>query len=304
MAENDKKINIKDIGKKFVDGGKAAVEKVQNIDIVELLQKAAKLPGVAINREEFLKKELDNYCTDEVISLSIKKNPAFADISRETINKIADEVIKSETTKVTSVSAAAGLPGGFAMAATMPADLVQYFGFLLRVMQKLAYLYGFERFDLSEEEISPETNSDFIIFLGVMFGVKGANAAVKKVGIVLAHKISKSVTTKAIEKGVLYPVVRKIARQIGLKLAKQTLTKGLAKTVPILGAGVNGFLTYSSFKPCALRLQKSFKELPLSDPDFYKEKREFEADIVDADYNIDYFDIDVEEIEDGSEDDN
>jgi len=304
MAENDKKINIKDIGKKFVDGGKAAVEKVQNIDIVELLQKAAKLPGVAINREEFLKKELDNYCTDEVISLSIKKNPAFADISRETINKIADEVIKSETTKVTSVSAAAGLPGGFAMAATMPADLVQYFGFLLRVMQKLAYLYGFERFDLSEEEISPETNSDFIIFLGVMFGVKGANAAVKKVGIVLAHKISKSVTTKAIEKGVLYPVVRKIAQQIGLKLAKQTLTKGLAKTVPILGAGVNGFLTYSSFKPCALRLQKSFKELPLSDPDFYKEKREFEADIVDADYNIDYFDIDVEEIEDGSEDDN
>ena len=304
MAENDKKINIKDIGKKFVDGGKAAVEKVQNIDIVELLQKAAKLPGVAINREEFLKKELDNYCTDEVIALAIKKNPAFADISRETINKIADEVIKSETTKVTSVSAAAGLPGGFAMAATMPADLVQYFGFLLRVMQKLAYLYGFERFDLSEEEISPETNSDFIIFLGVMFGVKGANAAVKKVGIVLAHKISKSVTTKAIERGVLYPVVRKIAQQIGLKLAKQTLTKGLAKTVPILGAGVNGFLTYSSFKPCALRLQKSFKELPLSDPDFYKEKREFEADIVDADYNIDYFDIDVEEIEDGSEDDN
>ena len=304
MAENDNKINIKDIGKKFVDGGKAAVEKVQNIDIVELLQKAAKLPGVAINREEFLKKELDNYCTDEVIALAIKKNPAFADISRETINKIADEVIKSETTKVTSVSAAAGLPGGFAMAATMPADLVQYFGFLLRVMQKLAYLYGFERFDLSEEEISPETNSDFIIFLGVMFGVKGANAAVKKVGIVLAHKISKSVTTKAIEKGVLYPVVRKIAQQIGLKLAKQTLTKGLAKTVPILGAGVNGFLTYSSFKPCALRLQKSFKELPLSDPDFYKEKREFEADIVDADYNIDYFDIDVEEIEDGSEDDN
>ena len=304
MAENDKKINIKEIGKKFVDGGKAAVEKVQNIDIVELLQKAAKLPGVAINREEFLKKELDNYCTDEVIALAIKKNPAFADISRETINKIADEVIKSETTKVTSVSAAAGLPGGFAMAATMPADLVQYFGFLLRVMQKLAYLYGFERFDLSEEEISPETNSDFIIFLGVMFGVKGANAAVKKVGIVLAHKISKSVTTKAIEKGVLYPVVRKIAQQIGLKLAKQTLTKGLAKTVPILGAGVNGFLTYSSFKPCALRLQKSFNELPLSDPDFYKEKREFEADIVDADYNIDYFDIDVEEIEDGSEDDN
>nr|MCR5637630.1 hypothetical protein [Lachnospiraceae bacterium] len=111
-------------------------------------------------------------------------------------------------------------------------------------------------------------------------------------------------TTKAIEKGVLYPVVRKIAQQIGLKLAKQTLTKGLAKTVPILGAGVNGLLTYSSFKPCALRLQKSFKELPLSDPDFYKEKREFEADIVDADYNIDYFDIDVEEIEDGSEDDN
>lgn len=32
-------------------------------------------------------------------------------------------------------------PGGFAMVATLPADIVQYYGYLLRATQKLLYLY-------------------------------------------------------------------------------------------------------------------------------------------------------------------
>ena len=53
----------------------------------------------------------------------IATNPVHAKIPSEEIDKIADEVIKYERTCVTGISAALGVPGGFAMAATIPADI-------------------------------------------------------------------------------------------------------------------------------------------------------------------------------------
>ena len=54
-----------------------------------------------------------------------------------------EAVIRSERLKVSGISAALGTPGGAAMAATIPADIAQYYGCMLRVAQKLLYLYGF-----------------------------------------------------------------------------------------------------------------------------------------------------------------
>lgn len=76
-------------------------------------------------------------------SNAIAYTPAHAGISVEEIDKIADEVIKFERNCVSGISTALGAPGGWAMAATIPADIVQYYGYTLRAMQKLLYLYGF-----------------------------------------------------------------------------------------------------------------------------------------------------------------
>ena len=45
--------------------------------------------------------------------------------------------INYELNKVTAISAAAGIPGGFTMVGTIPADITQYMGHLLRIAQKL-----------------------------------------------------------------------------------------------------------------------------------------------------------------------
>ncbi len=42
----------------------------------------------------------------------------------------------------TAISAAAGIPGGYAMIATIPADIIQYYGVALRFAQEMVYLYG------------------------------------------------------------------------------------------------------------------------------------------------------------------
>jgi hypothetical protein len=45
---------------------------------------------------------------------------------------------------------------------------------------------------------------------------------------------------------VYYPIIRKIAAFIGLKLTKETFAKCLSKVIPIVGGVVSGSLTYSN----------------------------------------------------------
>lgn len=270
------------VGDAIVKVKDGVVDKVKDIKTEDIIQQAVKLPVVRVNREKFLYKELIKYYPEDIVRLAINKNPAYAGIQRKRINEISRHVINYETNKVSAISFATGIPGGFAMAATVPADIVQYFGFMIRTMQKLAYLYGFSDFELNEEEVNDETMNQIMIFLGIMFGVQGANAGVKKIAEAAAKKVSRSLTQKALTKGTVYPIVKKIAQAVGIRMTKQIFAEGVSKIVPVIGGVVTGGLSYVTFKPCAKKLKNSFKELPLSDPNFYKEQME---EIVDVEIN-------------------
>lgn len=258
------------VNERIVKAKDAVVGTVREIKTEDIIQKAVKLPGIRVNRTKFLHKELIKYYPETTVQLAIKENPAYAGIERDRINEIARNVIKYETNKVSAISFAAGIPGGLAMAAAVPADIVQYFGFLIRAMQKLAYLYGFADFGLNEEEISDETLNQLVIFLGVMFGVQGANVGVKKIADAAAQKVLRTLPQKALTKGTVYPMVKKIAQAVGVRMTKQIFAEGVSKIVPVIGGVLSGGLSYVTFKPCVKKLQSSFKDLPLSDPDFYK----------------------------------
>lgn len=277
-------------GSAVVKTGKAVAQKAVNlkdnipsVKIEDILRVVMKVPIVQVDREKFLRKELIKYYPEETIDLAIANNPAFAGIERETINKIAQQVITFETNKVSSVSFAAGMPGGFAMAATIPADISQYFTFILRAMQKLAYLYGFPKFNFSEDEVDDETLNHVLVFMGVMFGVQGANQAVKALARAAAQKVTKSLAQKALTKTTVYPIVKKIATAVGVRMTKQIFAENVGKVVPVVGGIVAGGLTYATFKPGCIRLKNSFKDLQLSDPEFYKKPENFtESDYTDA----------------------
>lgn len=74
------------------------------------------------------------------------------------------------------------------MPATIPADIAQYYGYMLRTAQKLMYLYGFPQAGLTDEGngIDSETINMLTLCLGVMYGVAGANNAVKTMAKALA----------------------------------------------------------------------------------------------------------------------
>lgn len=211
-------------------------DKILNVSLEDVLTIVMKTPGIKIDRKVFLKKELEGLFPEKIINNAIATNPAQAGIYRETINNLAKQCINYETKKVSAISFAAGIPGGFAMAATIPADTAQYFGFILRIMQKLAYLYGFSEFELSEDNVSDATMNEVLLFLGVMFGVQEANAAVKIIAGVASKKAAKSLARKALTKGVVYPIVKKITKQIGFRMTSRFLQPAFQKLFLLLAA--------------------------------------------------------------------
>lgn len=238
------------------------------VDIQDIIILAIKIPGVHVTRESFLRRELFKNYPSEVIDDAVTRTPALAGISETDIDKIADEVIKFERNCVSGISAALGVPGGAAMAATIPADVVQYYGYTLRAIQKLLYLYGFPEIDSDGEGISldSETINRIIVCLGVMNGVAGANNAIKALAKALSVGVEKKLIAAALTKGTLYPILKSTLKWFGVKLTKEIFAKTVKNAIPVVGGIVGGGITFLSFKPCCMRLKDVLTDTMLSNP--------------------------------------
>lgn len=243
---------------------------MKKIEFEMLLANSAKLPMVKIDRKLFLRKELRGRYSREIVEKAIQYNPAYAGIGVEDINKIAKSCITAETTKVTALSAAAGLPGGFIMIGTVPIDLTQYFAHILRILQKLIYLYGWDDLNLDSKEINDETKNLLTLLLGIMFGVKTAVDTVNKLAAQIATQVAKKLPQKALTKDIIYPIVKKVARSLGIKMTKQIFASGIAKAVPVIGAVTSGGVTFGTFKPMSEKLRKYLASGELASVEYYK----------------------------------
>ena len=251
----------------------------EELTFEKVIMLALKTPGVRINRDVFLRKELIKYCPESMINEAIQYNPAKAGISKSIINKVSKSVIDYETTKVTALSVAASLPSSGAAVAAVGAaslDITSYFAHILRVVQELAYLYGFEQFDLKEDDIDSETMNYMMVFMGVMFGVQGASSSLNKLANVMASNVAKKLAQKALTKGTVYPVVKQIATKIGIRMTKQIFADTIASAIPLMGSAVSGGLTYAMFKPSCIKLRNNLMGYNLCDPDYYR--------VIDMDY--------------------
>lgn len=238
------------------------------IDIQDMIILAIRTPGVHVTRSSFLRKELFKNHPEDVIEDAIARTPALAGIPSEEIDRIADEVIRFERNCVSGISAALGMPGGAAMAATIPADIIQYYGYTLRAIQKLLYLYGFPEIDSDEEGIclDSETVNRMIICLGAMNGIAGANNAIKGIAKALAKGVEKKLLNAALTKGAFYPFLKSTLKWFGVRLTKEIFAKSVKNAIPVVGGVVGGGITFFSFKPCCMRLKDALADTMLSNP--------------------------------------
>lgn len=240
------------------------------VDIEDVIIMGLKVPGIRVDREHFLRKELQTKYPPEVIDEAVASNPMTAKIPGEVIDRLADEVIKFERNCVSGISTALGMPGGLAMAATIPADIAQYYGYMLRAAQKLMYLYGFPQIDTEENEsvFDTATINMLVVCLGVMYGVAGANKALVKMAQMLATGVQKQLMTKALTKGTIYPIVKQVAKWFGVRMNKQIFTGFFKKAIPVVGGVLGGGITFLSFKPCCDKLKDVLSDTILSNPNF------------------------------------
>ena len=257
------------------------INKDGRVDTEDIIILGLRIPGVHIDREEFLRKQfMKNYAND-VIQDAVKFNPAHAGITVEEIDNIADQVIQYERNCVSGISLALGAPGGVAMVATLPTDIAQYYGYMLRAIQKLLYLYGFPEINVENGvNIDDETMNLITLCLGVMYGVEGSVASIKILSNALGKGVEKKLLQKALTKGTFYPIVKKISRWFSVCMTKQVFAGFFRKAIPVVGGVVGGGITYLSFKPCCDNLKKSLQDTALCNPSSRKSFDEF--DVIDV----------------------
>ena len=222
----------------------------------KVMNTALSMPMVKVDRTAFLTKEFSMY--DNADQLRDKRPIDLFDA--EAIERAARGIINSHLAKATVASTAAGIPGGLAMAATMPADIAQYYWHVLVVAQKLGYLYGWPDLLDDKGQITEGTRNVLTLFVGVMLGAQAANKLVGEIAKQVSLQAAKRLPQQALTKTMYYPVVKQVAKWIGVKMTKDTFGKGVGKAIPILGGVLSGAITAFSFKPMAEKLQKHLRE--------------------------------------------
>ena len=231
---------------------------------LDFLAKVVRVPGVRVNREEFLRQELRKlHMGDDAIQRAIDSNPLLAGVSLTAIDRLADEAISYETNKSAAISFVAGIPGGFAMLGTIPADLMQYYAHALRIMQKLAYLYGWGELIPDSRDADDDTLGVLAVFFGVMLGVGGAAQSLTAFARVAAKTAYQNHATKrALMSITWYPVVKHSLRLIGINITKSTAAKGFSKIVPVIGGFVSSGLTFMALQSQSALLKEHLREIP------------------------------------------
>lgn len=246
-----------------------------------IMQRAASLKVVKINRGDFLRSEIKKRFPEIDADFAVETTPAETGIAPEDLDRMAIDVIDLETKKCAGLSFLAGISGGLAMVGTVPADLAQYFAHVMRIEQKLAYIYGWQTFLNEEDEVDDETVMKLVVLMGVMMQVGGAANAVTTFAANTARAgIEKAIQKQALTKTFWYNPMKKVLRYLGVNLTKQTFAKTASKVVPVIGGAISGGMTYMAYKPGAERLRRYLRSLPTSgiDETLYPDIIAIEAD--------------------------
>ncbi len=234
-----------------------------NTSLENIINTAVRLPGIKVNRDIFLHEQFSSLPMDK-INIIISEGPIKAGCSKSELRRKASKLILNRTLVSTGASFLAGLPGGIAMTATIPADMLQFYAVALRLAQEIAYLYG--EGDLWAGDIldTEKVNHQLIQYCGVMLGASGASQAVRVLSSRLAQQALKKLPQKALTKTFYYPIVKSIVKTFGGKMTKEVFAKGVSKAVPIIGGVVSGGITFATLRPMANRLADTMEEAHFS----------------------------------------
>lgn len=229
----------------------------------KIMKAALAIPGVCIDRKDFLTETFKEALSEEELKKVIECRPAVL-IKKSVIDDLGSRIIKYHSRAVTTLSTLTGLPGGPIILASIPTDVVQYYFHVFVLSQKLAYLYGFPDLREADENGSKQITDDMMdmltLFVGTMMGANIANKVLRDICADITIQISKKLPQQALTRSIYYPLVKQVARHIGVDISKNSISKTIGKFIPIIGGIISGSVTYATFYPGAKRLQKTLHQ--------------------------------------------
>ena len=247
-------------------------EIAKQVVLEEIILNAIKIPGVKVERKKFLAEQFatryDNL--EEILNVG----PISAGVNRTDINVLSRKLILTRTSQSSIASFVAGIPGGLAMAATIPADVLQFFGMSLRLAQELSYLYGADDLWKDGNIDDEKVRNQLILYCGVMFGVSGAVSGVRVLSTQVSKTALKKIPQQALTKTFWYPIIKKTCKFVGVSVTKKTFSQGVSKIIPVVGGVISGGINFASMIPVANRLNDT-----LDKAIFDYSNEEFENDI-------------------------
>jgi uncharacterized membrane protein len=226
-----------------------------------LLKASLKIPGAKVDRAAFLRSQLKSRFDNETIVKAIKTRPALAGISEAEINEIVHGCIGKHVIEVSGISFLTGLPGGWWIAGTIPADLAQFYWHALVLCQKLAYLYGWPSLLEKDDEIDDETMLRLTLFIGVMMGANGAARVVAEFAERFSMEVMNRLPRAALTKGGIKNLAEQVGKWIGIQITKNSFSRILVKIVPVLGGVISASISAGMMIPMANRLKDHLKKL-------------------------------------------
>lgn len=251
---------------------------------LNVINESLKLPFIKVDRSDFLTKTFSNKI-DDMPKLLREGPQAF--FSKEELDRIANNVIKSNVLQSSSISFASGLPGGIAIAATIPADMAQFYGYSLKLAQEISYVYGYQNIWANQGELTEDAKNTLILYLGIMFGVSSAGSTIRILSNKLAIQALKQLPNKTLTKHLYFTILKKVLAIFGTRLTKATFAKGVSKVIPVVGGVLSGSMNYLALKPMANKLKDELgKSINYTQKDFEQDiKILTEEDVLVTDHD-------------------
>ncbi|MBQ9007935.1 MAG: hypothetical protein IJ088_01210 [Clostridia bacterium] len=227
-----------------------------------VMSQLMQFPGVYIEREVFLRKELRKYCSNAVVEQSINEDPLSAGVDPPVIREVSEKVIRYESLKAGSLAIITSLPflGELGLGrGTIAVELGAFVALVLRVIQQMAYLYGHEEFDFDRNNVDTDSMSRILVFMIAMGGCRCIALGIKKLTDMIAQEVLTTLPKKPLTKGLFYPIVKQIARSFGIRMNKMLYAQGISMLIPLAGGLASGCLTYLIFRYQCEKALKSFQ---------------------------------------------
>ncbi len=228
---------------------------MEKIYFNKFLHQIMELKPLQVDRDLFLREAFMGKVDKEIVDDAICYGVMEAGIKSEVIDKIADKYIDDMTKTAAAVSFLSGLPGGGIGIAAIPVDMLQFYGKVFVILQKLIYLYGGDSLIDDKGRLKGEAVNIITICIACMVGIKSASDILSKVSMKAFRKASISLIEKQFSKEFFNKSVQKIGAMLGKELTKEAAAKGVSKIVPVIGGVISGGVTYISFKKMSVKLK-------------------------------------------------